>query len=184
MAFPPYARIVTKWKAALALAALIGGTELWALRPRRNPPVAVERSFESHLRVTPAVHALLRRTCMDCHSNETRWPWYSRLAPVSWLISRDVERGRRVLNLSEWSVQAGRKPELGASILAAACAAARSGRMPRFPYGLVHPEARLSPADLDTLCGWTSSEVRRLIQQKRKAAIAPPKNGLLLAGNY
>lgn len=154
-----------KWLAALPI--LLTVLQLLPVARRTNPPVQSEVRFDNHLRLNTEVSHLLQRACMDCHSNETRWPWYSRIAPLSWLVVRDVDRGRRVLNLSEWSRQAGKRPEIGASMLAAACTAAKSGRMPRFPYGIFHPEARLSPSDVQTLCDWTGSEVRRLIQLKR-----------------
>lgn len=155
-------------KSALATVVIAAGIlQVAPVFDRKNPPVHAERSFERHLQVPQSVHTMMRRACLDCHSNETQWPWYSRVAPLSWAIGRDVQRGRSVLNFSEWSVQAGRRPEVGASMLAAACAATQSGRMPRFPYGMVHPEARLSPEDIRVFCEWTSSEVRRLIKIKR-----------------
>jgi hypothetical protein len=134
----------------------------------RNPPVDPARSYEKHLELTPEVSGLLRRACLDCHSNETHWPWYSRLAPVSWMMARDVERGRKVLNLSEWQNGPGRRPEIGATMLVAACSAATTGRMPHFPYYVMHPEAKLTPSDLATLCGWTKTESKRLIRIKRE----------------
>lgn len=104
---------------------------------------------------------------MDCHSNETRWPWYSRVAPVSWLVASDVERGRAAMNFSEWSA----RPEVGASLLYAACEAARSARMPPAPYLILHPEARLSHADVQVLCSWTDKEFTRLIEVKRQSRV-------------
>jgi hypothetical protein len=110
---------------------------------------------------------MLRRACYDCHSNETRWPWYSRIAPVSWLMSKDVESGRRAFNLSEWN---GSRPETGASLLAAACTDLKQGRMPRFPYTLLHPESRLSAKEVESFCKWTKGEFRRLIRLNRAPA--------------
>src|SRR5512144_3173408 len=63
---------------------------------RSNPPVQVE------VPAPPEVRAVLRRACYDCHSNETVWPWYSRVAPVAWLVARDVREGREELNFSTW----------------------------------------------------------------------------------
>ncbi len=63
---------------------------------RTNPPV------QGVLVAPPEIEATLRRACYDCHSNETRWPWYSRVAPLSWFIVRDVEVGRKEINFSEW----------------------------------------------------------------------------------
>jgi mono/diheme cytochrome c family protein len=64
---------------------------------RKNPPVVKEPAWDS-----PATRALAKQACFDCHSNETEWPMYSRVAPVSWLIQYDVDEGRAVLNFSEW----------------------------------------------------------------------------------
>ena len=66
-------------------------------RDHRNPPVTSEPTWDA-----PETRALARQACFDCHSNETEWPAYSRMAPVSWLIQRDVAKGRAVLNFSEW----------------------------------------------------------------------------------
>jgi hypothetical protein len=129
---------------------------------RSNPPVQRERSFENQLHVTPQVAGILRRACMDCHSNETRWPWYSHIAPVSWAIARDVNRGRQVFNLSEWSTGPGRNPAFAASMLATMCVDARSGRMPRFPYSYAHPDAKLSKTEVANFCAWTQQEFARL----------------------
>jgi Haem-binding domain len=157
------------WKKALGLAVLVPAVAIQFLPigNRQNPPIQAERSYERHLQLNGEIHAMMRRACLDCHSNETRWPWYSSVAPLSWVISGDVERGRKVLNFSEWSVQAGRRPEIGASMLMAACAATKTGRMPRFPYGMLHPDAKLSPEEVQTFCAWTNSETQRLFKLKR-----------------
>jgi hypothetical protein len=82
--------------------------------------------------------ALASRACFDCHSNETKWPWYSHVAPVSWLVQRDVELGRGTLNFSEWD-----RPQEGAE----AVEAVQEGEMPPRIYLVAHPEARLPPAE-------------------------------------
>lgn len=66
-------------------------------RGHTNPPVRREPAWDS-----PATRALAARACFDCHSNQTAWPWYSNVAPVSWLVQHDVDEGRRKLNFSEW----------------------------------------------------------------------------------
>ena len=163
----------SRWKIAAISVVPLVVVQLLSMRVTRNPAIHRERSFEQHLQMDAKVKGLLRRACLDCHSHETRWPWYSRLAPVSWLIHKDVQKGRKTLNFSEWSVGAGRKPEIGATMLASSCEAARSGRMPRFPYSIMHPEARLNRDDLETLCSWTKSESKRLIQLKRTNSVQP-----------
>lgn len=103
-------------------------------RSHTNPPVAAEPAWDS-----PTTRALAVRACFDCHSNETGWPWYSNIAPVSWLIQSDVNSGRETLNFSEWD-----RPQESAL---EAAAAAQSGEMPPFQYRLIHPKARLSAAE-------------------------------------
>jgi hypothetical protein len=86
---------------------------------------------------------LAARACFDCHSNETRWPWYSRIAPLSWLVRNHVEEGREELNFSEWN-----RSFDGAS---EAAEAVSEGEMPLTSYVLVHPSARLSPDETQAL---------------------------------
>src|SRR5579884_1251635 len=99
-----------------------------------NPAVQPAHTLEAKMAVPHDVRSLLRRACYDCHSDETRWPWYSRIPPPSWLLHRDVTKGRKVLNFSEWSDGAGATPERAASSLMAACAGMRTGEMPKRTY--------------------------------------------------
>lgn len=101
-----------------------------------NPPVVSEPKWDS-----PQTQALVEEACYDCHSNETKWPWYSHVAPVSWVIAREVHEGRRSLNYSEWSAY--EENESIETIL--------QGRMPPRQYELLHPEARLTNADKQAL---------------------------------
>jgi len=114
--------------------------------------------------VPPEVDALLARSCNDCHTSETRWPWYSQVAPASWLVARDVNEARRKLSLSDWgrydARRAGRK-------LGEMCDEVKEGGMPITPYLLLHPVARLSEADKNTLCEWTKAEQGRIEQGPR-----------------
>ena len=86
------------------------------------------------------------RACFDCHSNETVWPWYSNIAPISWLVYRDVLEGREQLNYSEWGSQRGEGAEPGE-----AAEKISSGEMPPFYYLLTHPGTRLSDAEKQEL---------------------------------
>jgi hypothetical protein len=113
---------------------------------------------EAALQTPAQVEAILNRACKDCHSNMTRWPWYSRLAPVSWVISHDVNGGRAVLNFSEWSTTLGATPQLAVGALVASCAAAKSRQMPPASYLALHPDAKLSPNDIQAFCAWTQQK--------------------------
>ncbi|MFO0728025.1 MAG: heme-binding domain-containing protein [Myxococcota bacterium] len=128
----------------LAVPALLLLAQL--IRPERtNPPVTAD------IGAPQEIAALLRRACYDCHSNETVWPWYAQVAPVSWLLARDVNEGRRELNFSSWDLV---KPGSRGKKLKRAAKEARGRDMPPWFYLPMHPEARLSDAELATLTGW------------------------------
>lgn len=101
-------------------------------RDHTNPPVVAEPRWDR-----PATRELARRACFDCHSNETRWPWYSHVAPISWLAQHDVEEGREVLNFSEWQRSYEEASESAETV--------RDRTMPPRGYLLAHPEAKLTP---------------------------------------
>jgi hypothetical protein len=119
-----------------------------AIRPARtNPPV------EGDVAAPPDVHALLRRACYDCHSNETVWPWYARVAPVSWLVAHDVEEGRREVNFSTWTAY---DPARRVKKLRETAKEVAEGDMPPWYYVAIHPEARLRDAERERLRAWTN----------------------------
>jgi mono/diheme cytochrome c family protein len=103
-----------------------------------NPPVAKEPAWNS-----PETRALFRRACFDCHSNETAWPWYSHVAPVSWLLQNDVDGGRGHLNFTEWD-----RPQRHATDVTAQV---QQGDMPPWFYLPMHPAAKLSGAEKHAL---------------------------------
>jgi hypothetical protein len=131
----------------LAIAALLILIQLVPV-DRSNPPLAAE------LQAPAEVAAVLRAACYDCHSNETRWPWYSRLAPASWLVARDVDEGRSRLNLSQWGAYEPTRRERLAEEMWEQVA---EGEMPPALYVLAHPEARLSASDRELLRSWSAS---------------------------
>ena len=99
-------------------------------RDHENPPVVAEPTWNS-----PETRALVVDACFDCHSNETVWPWYSNVAPFSWLVQRDIEEGREELNFSEWTGEAEGEDAAETVI---------EGSMPPDAYTILHPKARLS----------------------------------------
>jgi hypothetical protein len=118
-------------------------------RDHTNPPAVQEPNWDSQ-----QTRALALRACYDCHSNETTWPWYSSVAPVSWLVYRDVVEGRRRMNFSDWqnSHLEGRG-EITEVIL--------EGEMPPLQYLLLHPNARLSASEKDQFASGISSTISR-----------------------
>lgn len=100
-----------------------------------NPPVASEPQWDSS-----RTKELFNRACADCHSNETKYPWYSKIAPVSWLVMHDVEEGREKLNVSMLGIQKKNKVKDAADEV-------KEGEMPILPYLIAHTEARLSDTE-------------------------------------
>ena len=129
-------------------------------RPARtNPAVDQSMALQSHLQVSPQVASILDGSCGDCHSNKTRWPWYSNVAPVSWFVIDHVNHGRRNLNFSDWGRLNQREAE---GMLNQMCKEVKSGAMPLSSYTPLHPGSKLSTDDVKTLCDWTSTERTRL----------------------
>jgi hypothetical protein len=122
---------------------------------RTNPPVL--NDLQS-INPPPPVAVLLRAACYDCHSSVTKWPWYSRIAPVSWLVVSDVNEGRRHLNFSDWPQEADR----AAKNLDRINEVLDYREMPPQKYTLLHPEARLSEAQRQQLLDWSDAEAGRL----------------------
>jgi hypothetical protein len=105
------------------------------------------------------VAAVLRRSCLDCHSNQTVWPWYSYIAPASWLVERDVSEGRDHVNLSFWREYTWEERR---KLLADFASVVKNGEMPLPQYTWIHPGAKLSAADIDVLFRWARTERRKM----------------------
>ncbi len=113
-----------------------------------NPPVLAEPNWDS-----PQTRELAKRACFDCHSNETVWPWYTNIAPVSWLAYNDTISGRKELNFSEWT--SGRQKDLNELV-----STIEKGEMPPFIYVIQHPQAKLSPAEKQALIDGLQKSLR------------------------
>jgi hypothetical protein len=145
-------RLVAKWVG-------IGASVVFLLAQvipvdRSNPLMVQEMTAD------PEIMQILRRSCFDCHSNETVWPWYSYVAPVSWLVAYDVREGRRELNFSEFNRISASDlreviEEIGEEV--------EEGKMPPSIYTVTHPSARLSSDDIRKLRRWAgiSSDIDR-----------------------
>jgi len=145
--------VISGWRSWLrwVLLGLIGLFALIQLVPvdRSNPPVRTDIDAPEN------VAAILRRSCYDCHSHETRWPWYSRIAPVSWWLVDHVEHARGDLNFSEWPVFDFRAQELAFKDIEEQI---DKGKMPLRSYLILHPGARLGADDRETLLRWVRSQ--------------------------
>jgi hypothetical protein len=121
---------------------------------RTNPPLDPKMAFESVAKPAPKLISIINRSCRDCHTNSTTWPWYSQIAPVSWLVASDVKEGRAHINFSEWGRLGNEMSKLK---LIQVCSEVREGAMPLWQYTLIHSRARLSQADKDELCRASNS---------------------------
>lgn len=112
--------------------------------------------------VPQQVVTLLRTSCYDCHSNETHYPWYAHVAPVSWLVNRDVREGRKALNFSTWAdLKLSRKLKMLLKI----GREVDEGEMPMFVYPLMHRQAKLSTTDRKLIVDWTESYGESLLSE-------------------
>ena len=117
--------------------------------------------------INPQVGAILDRSCQDCHSSGTNWPWYSRVAPVSWIVSKHVREGREMLDFSEWANQPHSEDER-----MLICDAVSDGRMPLPGYTVIHRNAKLSKRDVELICGWAAATSAPTISLQ----VSKPKN--------
>ena len=132
--------------------------QLW--RPARtNPAIDPAQASEAHLQMTPQVASIVDRSCSDCHSNKTRWPWYTNVTPVSWFVVDHVNDGRRHLNFSEWGKLNQSQKE---KKLQEICEEVADGNMPLPTYTPLHPGSKLSPDDVKALCEWANAERERI----------------------
>jgi hypothetical protein len=136
---------MSKLKIAIILMAAIIIIIQFIPTSRTNPPITA--GLDAPLEVT----SVFNKSCYDCHSHETEWPWYSNIAPVSWLVSSDVEDGRSHLNFSKWGNLSRKdivkmKEEIWEEI--------EKGNMPLWQYTILHPEANLKQKDKNLIKGW------------------------------
>ena len=150
-------RKLLKWVGIVVIIAFVG---LQFTTPARtNPPVDQSQTIEARAQVPPQVSAILDRSCRDCHTNNSVWPWYSHVAPVSWLVVGHVNDARRSMNMSEWGHL---NPDRQQKKLQQICDEVTDGAMPLGSYTPLHPGSKLSADDVKTLCEWANSERQRL----------------------
>jgi heme-binding protein len=144
-------RVPAKWFVPGSIAFLI---LIQIIQPgRTSPPVVPSRSLEAHVEVPREVQAVLKRSCYDCHSNATVWPWYSYVAPVSWYIAHDVNTGRGHVNFQNWEAQINEQE--GKEHLGLVCKLVREGKMPPADYRLMHKGSDVSAEETAAVCAWS-----------------------------
>jgi len=137
-------------------------------RPARtNPPIDEAQTLQAQSPVPPDVSAIITRACYDCHSHQTKWPWYSNVQPVAWFLVDHVNEGRRHLNFSEWGTYS---PKRRHHKLEEISDEVQGGAMPLESYLPLHAEARLTPADIAAIAAWAAAERERLAATNNLAA--------------
>jgi Haem-binding domain len=132
---------------AVAFIAVFAVAQL--VRPgHATPATDPTKSIQAQMAPASGLVAVLDRSCSDCHSNNAVWPWYTQVAPVSWVWASGLTKARNSLNLSEWAAYS---PDQQQQLLVASCRDASTGKMPG-AYTIVRPDARLSAQDIETIC--------------------------------
>lgn len=122
---------------------------------KANPPIVESETLEAGLAVPPDIQLILGRSCNDCHSHKTVFPWYSNIQPVAWWLKDHINEARDELNFSKFNTYTAKKK---AKKLEEVCEEVRSGAMPLPSYLWIHSEAGLSENDKNALCDWTNVE--------------------------
>ena len=128
-----------------------------ATQPVVDPADRTRPVIDPALEMPAPVAHFVMRSCVDCHTNHTRWPWYASFPPMSKLIMHDVQHGREAMNFSEWSRQVKSKSQ-ERGLLQAACVVVQAGGMPLPKYLALHPDARPTPGDVKLFCDWVNKE--------------------------
>jgi len=138
----------------IVLGAIVLLAVIQVIQPgRTNPPVTPSRSLEAHVAIPQPVQQVLQRSCYDCHSNATVWPWYSHVAPVSWYVARDVNVARGHINFQDWEAQVNAAE--GKEHLGLICKLVREGKMPPADYRFIHSGTNLSADEVNAVCAWS-----------------------------
>jgi hypothetical protein len=133
------------------------------IRPLKNTGIRDNNHLYNQVAVPEEIQKTFQNACADCHSNNTRYPWYNQIAPVSWMISNHVREGKKHLNISEWG-KASKIDQV--TFLDNICTEIKEGRMPVKSYTLIHKDARLTKNQVDEICAWADKLAGSLADSK------------------
>ena len=157
----------------IGLAVVLAGAQFY--RPDRpNPPVDPSQTLEANLQVPDGVLSLIERSCTDCHTHGTDWPWYSNVAPASWLVAHHATHGREYVNFDRWGEMTAYEVQ---DCLDEIAEVVESGEMPLPVYLPLHPEAQMTDAERDQLVAWATSTRDRLREEIGGDAAAETDDG-------
>jgi len=145
---------------AIAFAVIILGLQF--VRPdQTNPPTVEAETLEASSTVPENIAAILKRSCSDCHTNSTNYPWYAQITPANWFLDDHVQQGRSQLNFSVWATYT---PQQKAKKLDEVCEQIEAKDMPLPSYLWLHRDAVLTADDSKALCDWAMAEKAKLAQ--------------------
>jgi hypothetical protein len=145
-------------------------------RPAKtNPPVNAAKTIEANTQMPAEVSQAIGNSCSDCHTYNTKWPKYSYVAPVSWIVTDDVDEGRRHVNFSDWASYSAEKQQ---KQLDAICNEVKDGGMPLRQYTWMHQGTALSQSQREAVCAWTKAEQQRITARTGVAVPAPKQGGM------
>ncbi|CAN5542102.1 heme-binding domain-containing protein [soil metagenome] len=144
----------------IAIVIVLGFIVIQFIRPDfTNPPVNQAETMQASMQVPDNVQAILKRSCTDCHSNETVYPWYSKIQPSAWFLANHIKEGRQEMNFSVWNTY---QPRRKKKKLETICEQIKAKEMPLPSYLWIHRDAALTDEDIKTVCDWTENEGARL----------------------
>ena len=152
-------RVWLKWS-ALGFIVIFAGMQL--SRPSRTSPTEDQtRTIYAHEPMTGNVRATLKKSCNDCHSSQTVWPWYTNVVPISWIIASHVRKGRAELNFSKWASYSSKDRH---KLLGEICEQSTSREMPGISYTSVHANTHLADSEIQSVCAWTNKQMESTLR--------------------
>ena len=148
----------SKWKKAGWILLLVFGLLQFIPRPEKNISSAVKNGIEHLYPMPGSISLILKNTCYDCHSNNTDYPWYSKIQPVAWFLNRHIVAGKAALNFDDFGTYSKRRQQ---SKLKAITSQVNDGDMPLTSYKLMHGRARLSELEKEQIINWTKSHLEK-----------------------
>ncbi len=148
----------------IAILVFIGFVGIQFIRPNRtNPPINKAETLEATTNVPENIKAIFNRSCNDCHSNKTVYPWYSNIAPISWKLVEHIEEGRDEMNFSKWGTYSKERKQRK---LEKICEEVEERKMPHNQFLWIHWDAKLSDEQIKILCNWTKNEMEKIEKSK------------------
>jgi len=151
---------------SIAIVFVVAFIAIQFYRPdQMNPPIIEAETLEATVQVPENISTILSRSCNDCHSNKTVYPWYARITPSNWLLASHIEEGRNELNFSVWATYEARKKKRKLDEI---CEQVESGAMPYDQYRWIHRDAILTGDDKKLLCDWAAAEKSKINEPLQK----------------